>query len=357
MRIAIDAMGGDRAPEEVVAGAVMAARDFGITVLLVGDEAAIRRCLPAELQSSGLPPYIEIYPASQVVAMGESPSQAHRAKKDSSVAVATRLHQEGKADAVLSAGHTGAAVTSALFILKRIPGIDRAGIASVFPTSRNPLVLLDVGANVDSRPRHLAEFAIMGAAYARTAQGIIPGIEHKLDVGQLPTVGLLSIGEEASKGNELTKAAYKLIEANADKGHYRFHGNVEGRDIGLGTVDVMVCDGFVGNVVLKVAEGLAKMISGALRDALMADLRSKAGAVLLQPALRHLKQRMDYAGFGGAVLLGVNGVCIICHGSSDARSIHSALRIAKQTVAADITGTIRAALERIPTQERDELTI
>ncbi|MBV9864815.1 MAG: phosphate acyltransferase PlsX [Abitibacteriaceae bacterium] len=340
-------MGGDRAPDEVVAGAVAAARDFNVTVLLVGDENAIRRCLPAAMRSGTLPHNIEIHPASQVVEMGESPSQAHRTKKDSSIAVATRLHRDGKADAVLSAGNTGAAATSALLTLKKIAGIDRPGIATVFPTSRNPLVLLDAGANVDCRPRHLAEFAIMGAAYARTVKGIIPGTTHSLAPGQLPKVGLLSIGEEASKGNDLTKSAYKLLEENAAKGNYVFYGNVEGRDIGLGTVEVVVCDGFVGNVVLKVAEGLAKMISGALREALTTDLRSKAGALLLRPSLRNFKKRMDYAEYGGAVLLGVNGVCIICHGSSDWRSIHSAIRIAKQTVAANIVETIRAAAEQI----------
>lgn len=360
MRIAIDAMGGDRAPAEIVDGACAAARDFNIEVVLVGDEAAIRSCLVrrksgsrASRQASdnaaaaapSLPRGVSIHPASQVVAMDEAPSHAHRKKTDSSVAVATRLHAEGKADAVLSAGNTGAATTEALFRLKRIAGLDRPGIASVFPTARNPLVLIDAGANVDCRPRHLAEFAIMGAAYARVVQGIIPGTGGCIAQGELPTVGLLSIGEEASKGNELTKASFKLLRDNAQAGKYQFHGNVEGRDIGLGTVEVVVCDGFVGNVVLKVAEGFAKMVSGELRAALTASPRAKAGALLLRPSLRGFRGRLDYTEYGGAVLLGVNGVCIICHGSSDARSIYSAIRIARQTVAADIAGVIRATME------------
>jgi glycerol-3-phosphate acyltransferase PlsX len=354
MRIAIDAMGGDNAPGEVVAGALQAAHDFDIEIILVGDEDAIRKCLPGGKPNSGktasgggnsLPPRVSLHPASQVVEMDESPMQAKRKKPDSSVAVATRLHAEGKADAVLSAGSTGAAALHALFDLKRISGIDRPGIATVFPTTRNPLVLLDAGATVDCRPNHLAEFAIMGAAYARTVEGIIPGTGGCISQGELPTVGLLSIGEEASKGNELTKASFKLLKENAAAGSYKFYGNVEGRDIGQGTVDVVVCDGFVGNVVLKVAEGFAKMVSGELRAALTRNARSKAGALLLKPSLMQFKKQLDYTEYGGALLLGVNGVCIICHGSSDRRSIYSALRIARQTVQADIVGTIRKTIE------------
>lgn len=345
MRIAIDAMGGDRAPQEIVAGACQAARDFEVDVILVGDQDAIRACLPRDVS-----PRVSVRHATQTVAMDEAPMQALRKKTDSSLAVATRLHAEGEADAVLSAGNTGAASTHALFILKRIKGIDRPGIASVFPTSRNPVVVIDVGANVDCKPRQLAEFAIMGAAYARTVKGIIPGTGACLSEGKLPRVGLLSIGEEESKGNELTKASFGLIRDNAQAGHYEFHGNVEGRDLGLGTVEVMVCDGFVGNVVLKVAEGLAKMMAHEIRSALTSSARAKTGAVLLQPALQSLKGKLDYASYGGALLLGVNGVCIICHGSADARSIHSAIRIAKQIVEANVVETIRATIEKTTTK-------
>jgi glycerol-3-phosphate acyltransferase PlsX len=279
--------------------------------------------------------------------MDEAPTQAWKKKKDSSLAVATRLHAEGQADAILSAGNTGAMAIFALKILDRIPGIDRPGIATVFPTARTPLVLLDAGANVDSRPHHLAEFAVMGAAYARTVQGIIPGAKHSHFKGKLPTVGLLSIGEEACKGNDLTRAAYKLLQDRAAQSNYEFYGNVEGRDIGLGTVDVVVCDGFVGNVVLKVAEGLARMFAGSLREMITANWRTKAGALLLRPSLQSFKKRIDYTEYGGAVLLGVQGVCIICHGSSNARAVYSAIRIARQTVASDIVGTIRTTIEQV----------
>ncbi|HEX8237283.1 MAG TPA: phosphate acyltransferase PlsX [Abditibacteriaceae bacterium] len=354
MRIAIDAMGGDRAPAEIVAGACAAARDFGVEVILVGDEAAIQSCFGSSNKAldktsieipATLPKGVTIHHASQVVDMEEAPMQAMRKKPDSSVAVATQLHADGKADAVLSAGNTGAAATLALFKLKRIAGIDRPGIASVFPTSKNPTVVLDVGANVDCKPRHLAEFAVMGAAYARNVKEIIPGVGSWIPKGKLPTVGLLSIGEEESKGNDLTKSAFKLLQDNADEGKYQFFGNVEGRDIGKGTVDVVVCDGFVGNVVLKVSEGLAKMLTGELKSALTSSPRSKLGALLLKPALMRMRKRLDYTGYGGALLLGVNGVCVICHGSADARSIHSAIRIAKQTVSADVVGAIRSIME------------
>jgi glycerol-3-phosphate acyltransferase PlsX len=347
MRIAIDAMGGDRAPEEVVKGALAAAHALNIHVLLVGDEAAIGAYLP-----SSLPPNVTVHHASQVVEMGEAPTTV-RKKKDSSIAVATRLHKEGAADAVLSAGNTGAAAAAALFILERIAGVDRPGIATIFPTQQRPLVLLDAGANVDCRPRHLAEFALMGAAYSRCIFGIVSktagdffGVGEKDATDPaLPRVGLLSIGEEETKGNDLTKASFKLLQENAEHGKYSFQGNVEGRDIGAGTVDVVVCDGFVGNVVLKVAEGLAKMFGGELRRAMTADWRSKLGALILKPALLKFKKRLDYTEFGGAALLGVNGVCIICHGSSGERSIFSAIRIAKQIVETDVVGSIRRSIE------------
>jgi glycerol-3-phosphate acyltransferase PlsX len=351
MRIAIDAMGGDRAPEEVVKGALAAARDFGVGVTLVGDENEIRRYLPAQL-----PDGVEVRHASQVLEMGEAPTQVRR-KKDSSIAVATRLHKEGHAQAVLSAGNTGAAAAAALFILERIPGVDRPGIATIFPTARQPLVLLDAGANVDCRPQHLAQFALMGAAYSRCILQIISSTAGDFfGVSQrnfkqtardkpIPSVGLLSIGEEETKGNDLTKAAFKLLQTGAAGGEYSFYGNVEGRDIGAGTVEVVVCDGFVGNVVLKVAEGLAKMFGAEMRRALTSDWRAKIGALILKPALGRFKKRLDYTEFGGAALLGVNGICIICHGSSDHRSIYSAIRITLEIEKAGVTEAMRAAIE------------
>jgi len=343
-------MGGDKAPGEIVAGALAAARQLDVEIILVGDEAKIRECLPKG--KNALPPNVSVYPASQVVAMDEAPAQAQRKKKDSSVAVATRLHAEGKADAVVSAGNTGASVAFALFTLKKIKGIDRPGIAAVFPTMKHPLVLMDAGANVDCRPRHLADFALMGAIYAHAISGIIPGTQARFkSKDERPLVGLLSIGEEEGKGNDLTRNSYKLLQENQAGGHYRFVGNVEGRDIGSGTVDVMVCDGFVGNVVLKAAEGFARMIGDSLRQNLSSNWRSKIGGLLLKPALLRFKKRIDHTDYGGAVLLGVDGVCIICHGSSEARSILSALRIAKQIVSADTVAKIRAVAEAVHAEE------
>ncbi len=343
MRIAIDAMGGDFAPGEIVAGALVAARaDAGTHILLVGDENAVRALLP-----SPVPPNIEVIPSTQLVGMDESPSHALRGKKDSSLAVATRLHAEGKADACLSAGNTGAASAFALFILGRIEGIDRPGIATVFPTAQTPCVLMDAGANVDCKPRHLADFALMGAAYAPAIRGIIPD-EAARKANQKVTVGLLSIGEEDSKGNELVKASREGIAANAIRGNYEFAGNVEGRDIPRGTVDVVVCDGFVGNVVLKLAEGFAGLFLGGLKEALLSSPQSKLGAFLLAPALRRMKTRFDHSNFGGAALLGVKGNCIICHGSAKAPAIASAIRVAKLVVEAQVPQAIERALASEP---------
>ena len=340
MRIAIDAMGGDHAPAEVVAGALLAARrDAQTHIILVGDPAAIRAHLPADA-----PPNIEIHAATQIVEMDESPSQALRAKKDSSLAVALRLQKEGAADATLSAGNTGATMAFALMILGRIKGIDRPAIATVFPTAKNPVVLLDGGANVDCKPGNLADFAIMGAAYVPVIRGIIPDEKDRVARGALPTVGVLSVGEEEGKGNELSKAAFPLVKAGASRGNYRFFGNVEGRDIAAGTVDVIVCDGFVGNVILKMAEGFARTFMDALKDALISSNRSKLAAILLAPALRKMKKRFDHTGYGGANLLGLNGACIICHGSANATSVASAIRIAKLAVEVDVSARIREAL-------------
>ena len=334
-------MGGDHAPAEIVAGALLAARrDAQTHIVLVGDEGAIRAHLPADA-----PANLAIRAASQIVDMDESPSAALRAKKDSSLAVALKLQKEGAVDATLSAGNTGATMAFALMTLGRIPGIDRPAIATVFPTAKNPLILLDGGANVDCKPSHLADFALMGAAYVPVIRGIIPDEKDKFERGALPTVGVLSVGEEEGKGNELSKAAFPLVKAGAQRGKYLFYGNVEGRDIGQGTVDVIVCDGFVGNVVLKMAEGFARTFMDALKDALISSARSKLAAILLAPALRRMKKRFDHTGYGGANLLGLNGTCIICHGSADATSIASAIRIAKLAFEVDVSARIRDAVE------------
>ena len=339
MRIAVDAMGGDNAPREIVAGAVLAARrDADFTIILVGDESAIRAHFPSDS-----PKNLEIHAASQIVEMDESPSLALRSKKDSSLAVATLLHKEGRADACLSAGNTGAASAFALFTLGRIQGIDRPAIATVFPTAQSPIVVLDGGANVDCKPSHLADFAILGAAYLPAVRGIIPGEAAKTQ-NQKPRVGLLSIGEEDAKGNEQVKKARPLLQNGAQFGNYQWFGNVEGRDIAKGTVDVVVCDGFVGNVVLKLTEGFATFFLNSLKEALMSSPRAKIAAFLLAPALRKMKNRLDYVEYGGAALVGVNGNCIICHGSANARAIAAAIRVAKLVVEADVPAKIRASV-------------
>jgi glycerol-3-phosphate acyltransferase PlsX len=341
MRIAIDAMGGDKAPGEIVSGALAAARELSdIEVLLVGDQAVMENCVEGTL-----PPNVHFHHAPDVVEMSEAPSQALRKKTNSSLAVATQLVADGLADAVLSAGNTGACAAFALFRIGRIKGVDRPGIATVFPSQTKPVVVLDTGANANCKAGHLVEFAVMGAAYARGVAGIIPGTAALNFSEELPTVGLLSIGEEEGKGNDLTKSAYKLLQQNAAQGKYQFHGNVEGRDLSLGTTDVIVCDGFVGNIVLKVAEGTAKMVAGALRDSLTSSWRGKLGALILAPALRKFKGKVDYTGYGGAVLLGLNAICVICHGSSNAPSIQSAIRIAQHVVDADVVENIRKAFK------------
>ncbi len=338
-------MGGDFAPAEIVAGALEAARaDSGTHILLVGDESAIRALLPPQLPSN-----IELVASTQIVEMDESPVHALRAKKESSLAIATRLHAEGRADACLSAGNTGAASAFALFTLGRIEGIDRPGIATVFPTAKTPCVVMDAGANVDCKPRHLADFALMGAAYAPAIRGIIPD-ESARQANRKVTVGLLSIGEEDSKGNELVKASRGGIADNEVRGNFEFVGNVEGRDIPKGTVDVVVCDGFVGNVVLKLAEGFATLFLGGLKDALSSSPQSKLGAMLLAPALRRMKTRFDHSNFGGAALLGVKGNCIICHGSAKAKAITSAIRVAKLVVEAKVPETIARAAKVAPSE-------
>ena len=335
-------MGGDQAPAPIVAGALLAARrDAQTHIILVGDPAKIGALLPPDAPSN-----ITIRAATQTVEMDEAPSHALRAKKDSSLAIALKLQKEGEADATLSAGNTGATMAFALMTLGRIPGIDRPAIATVFPTAKNPVVMLDGGANVDCKPNNLADFAIMGAAYVPVIRGIIPDERDARERGALPSVGVLSVGEEEGKGNELSKAAFPLVKAGAARGKYRFHGNVEGRDIAAGTVDVIVCDGFVGNVILKMAEGFARTFMDALKDALISSNRSKLAAILLAPALRKMKKRFDHTGYGGANLLGLNGACIICHGSADATSIASAIRIAKLAVEVDVSARIREAVEQ-----------
>ena len=330
MRIAVDAMGGDFAPKEIVRGAVEAAKKYDCEIVLVGDEEQIRAELhgedPAALR-------ISIVHASEVIGMNEHPAEAVRSKKDSSVVVATRLVKDGSCDVVFSAGSTGAAVAAAQLILHRIRGVGRPSIATPMPTPDGVTLMLDSGANVDSKPEHLVQSGVMGSLYAQ----YVFGIEH-------PRVGLLNIGEEETKGNEQVKETYQLLKVEPN---IHFCGNAEGRDVPKGNFDVVICDGFVGNVVLKFAEGLAKTILGLIQEEIRgAGLMAKLGALLLMPTLRRLGKRLDVREYGGAPLLGVNGCCVIGHGSSDAKSVASAIGVTVDYVNGKVLDQIRDALAK-----------
>jgi glycerol-3-phosphate acyltransferase PlsX len=327
MKIAVDAMGGDHGPAVVVEGAVAAVREFGASVILVGDKAAIEREV-VRLSAQSLA--IEICHASQVVGMGESPSHALRRKRDSSLRVAAELVKDGKAAAFISAGNTGAAMAIAMFAIGVLPGVDRPAIAAVLPNLRKFTILLDAGANVDPKPWHLLQFAVMGHVYARD----ILGLDN-------PRVGLLSVGEEEGKGNELTKEAYELLKDSS----LNFLGNVEGRDIYNGRCDVVVTDGFTGNVALKISESLAEMLGNMIKEELQRDTRSKLGAALALPAFERFRRRVDYTEMGGAPLLGIDGTAIICHGASPVKAIKNAVRVAREWAQAGLNEHIKAALE------------
>lgn len=326
MKVAVDAMGGDLAPEEIVLGAVEAAREFDCEIVLVGDEARILPVLQKSPDWQKL--NISIHHTSQVIEMTDHPGAAVRKKKDASVVVATRLVKEGICDVVISAGSTGAAVAAALLGLGRIKGIDRPTIATPIPNLSGTTVLLDSGANVDSKPKNLVQSAIMGSIYAEYILGV-----------KNPRVGLLNVGEEETKGNELALATHPLLKQLHT---INFIGNVEGRDVPKGTVDVVVCDGFVGNIVLKAGEGFASAIMQLLKDAIQnAGFFAKVASLLVLPAFRGLKKKLDYAEYGGAPLLGVNGGFIICHGSSKAKAIKNAIRVAKEFTEKKVVEHIR----------------
>ncbi len=313
--IAVDAMGGDFGPSVIVPGAIEAARQDGCKIILVGKSDEIQKEL-AKHKTSGLA--IDIAHASDVVHMEDKPSDILRRKKDASIQVACRLVKEGQADGVVSAGHSGASVACAMFVMGRIPGVDRLALATILPSEQNPTLLLDVGANVDCKPYHLFQFALMGNALAKTVMN-----------RATPKIGLLSIGEEEGKGNTLVKEAYDLIKlAN----NLNFVGNVEGRDIFTGDVDVIVCDGFVGNVALKLSEGLGSSISRMLKRALLSNISAKLGTLLARGALSRFARFMDYAEYGGAPLLGVNGVAIVSHGKSNSKAMTNATKMAADFV-------------------------
>lgn len=316
VRIAIDAMGGDHAPREIVAGALRAREELGVEVLLVGDPQQIEAALPSKTNLG----QVEIVPATEAIAMDEEPLSAIRRKPKASINVAMNLVKNQKADAVVSAGHSGAAMAAALLRLGRLPGIDRPAIGAVFPTliASKPVLILDVGANVDCRPKFLDQFAVMGSIYSEYVLGT-PN----------PKVGLLNIGEEDSKGNDAAVRANQMLRENSK---ISFIGNAEGRDVLSGRFDVIVCDGFVGNVLLKFAEAVGDIVLQILREELPQGVRGQIGSAILKPNLKRIKQRVDHAEHGGGLLLGVAGICIIGHGSSQAPSIFNAIRIAKEAV-------------------------
>lgn len=328
LTIAVDAMGGDHAPKAEVEGAIRAAKTLGVRVILVGHKDLIRNELRQHEDAGALS--IEVHHASEHITMEESAGKALRAKKDSSIRVAARLVREGAAAAVVSAGNTGAVMATAKLVMGMLPGVDRPALASAFPTLQGtPVVVVDVGANVDSTPRMLAQFAVMGDIYSRVIFRTAS-----------PRVGLLSIGEEEHKGNELTRAATPLLKLLP----LRFIGNVEGRDIYSGEADVVVCDGFIGNVALKVSEGLGELIKHMLQESLEATITRKIGYVLSREAYKDFRKRVDYSEYGGAPLLGVKGVCIICHGRSNANAIKNGIRVAAEFAGGQVNDRIAREL-------------
>ena len=328
--IAVDAMGGDHAPRPEVEAAVLAARELGVRVLLVGQPAVVKHEL-ARHSHRGLP--IELVPASEVITMKDSPTQAFRKKRDSSVHVAAKLVRDAQADGFVSAGNTGAVMATARFVLGTLPSVDRAALAAAFPTSRDRVaVILDVGANVDSKAAHLEQFAVMGEIYHRVIFGT-----------RRPKVALLSIGEEEMKGNELTREAYNRLKQTP----LNFVDNVEGRDVFSGAADVIVCDGFIGNVALKISEGLVEHIVVMLKEALASTLRSQVGYVLSRRAYQDFKKKVDYSEYGGALLLGVRGITVIGHGRSNPNAIKNAIRVAAELSRAKINEKIEQELSAV----------
>jgi glycerol-3-phosphate acyltransferase PlsX len=310
MKIAVDAMGGDYAPQSIVEGAFWAAKKYGLKVVLVGDEDQVSKEL-SKYPTSKLPIYI--HHAPHVVAMHDSPSHVIRKMKDTSIKVALDLSIEGKVSGVVSAGNSGATMALAMFIFKKLEGVERPAIATIHPTPKGSTVLIDSGGNVDCKPYHLIQFAIMGEAYAK----YILGKEE-------PRIGVLSNGEEEGKGNELTREVHDILS----KTDMNYIGYVEGRGLNSGEVDVIVCDGFVGNVALKISEGLWETIHNILKWEAQDNIRAKAAYFLMKRAIRRLEKRLDYSEHGGAPLLGINGNCVICHGASNGKAIMNAILLA-----------------------------
>lgn len=329
VKVAVDGMGGDHAPRAIVEGAVLAAKEYGdIEIILVGQEGALQKELA---RFAPVPSSVKVYPAKEVVDMAEPAAMSIRKKRDSSIMVAADLVKRKEADAIVSAGHTGAAVVATTLSLGLLEGITRPGIAIAYPTLNGISVIIDIGANIDAKPEHLLQYAVMGSTYANI-------ILHKKD----PRVGLLNIGEEESKGTDFMKETHRLLEESP----LNFMGNIEGRDLFSGKVDVVVCDGFVGNIVLKVTESLTESSNILLRQELKAGFLSRLAGLLILPNLSRLKRRLDYTEFGGAPLLGVDGICIICHGASSAKAIKNAIRVARDFATFNVNEEIQTILSK-----------
>jgi len=330
MLIALDTMGGDHAPTETVKGALLAVRETDVEVALVGPPDVVRAELARHAPGSP-PPSLRVVPASEVVGMHEPPAQAVRQKRNSSINEALRLLKEGEASAVVSAGNTGAVVASALLLLGRLRGIERPALSAYFPAGEYGVLALDVGANADCKPSYLVQFAHMGCIYVERVHGV-----------ERPRVGLLSIGEEEGKGNALTREAYDRLSRSP----LNFVGNVEAKDLMNGAAEVVVSDGFTGNVAMKMCEGMAEFVFRQLRETVGSRLRYRLGALLMIDALRAMRRRLDYAEYGGVPLLGVNGVVIICHGRSHAQAIKNAIRTAKEASASGMLEAMKADLKQ-----------
>ena len=347
-RIAIDAMGGDHAPREVVAGAVWAASEYGVAIELVGKQDRIEYELD-KIRNEGIITSaggfkdkkvkfdlskldIKITPATEVIEMGEAPGQAIRKKKKSSIVLAVDAVANGSSDAIVAAVSTGAAMAASLFGLGRIPGIDRPAIVVTLPTMKNPIVVIDAGANSNCTPDMLYQFSVMGTTFSKNVLGI-----------ESPRIGVLNIGEEAGKGNELAQATYKLLEENQDK--LNFIGNIEGREIFSGICDVIVCDGFVGNVALKITEGTSSMLFRMLKQEFKTDPLARVAGLIAKPFMKRIYKKINYEEFGGALLLGVKGITVISHGSSKAYAIKNAVRVAKEAVETGVNKKIAEFLE------------
>jgi glycerol-3-phosphate acyltransferase PlsX len=335
VRVALDVMGGDKAPGETVLGAVQAAREYAMGVYLVGKEDVIRAEL-AKHDIHGLD--LPIIHTDEYIEMDEHPATAVRRKKNSSMTLALQQVRDGHALGAVSAGNSGAMMAASLFTLKRLPGVERPALGGIFPTKDSPCLVIDMGANTDCKPEYLQQFALMGSIYMERIFKITS-----------PRVALLANGEEESKGNQQVIDTHQLLKANAQMLGINFIGNIEGRDIPSGAADVIVCDGFVGNVVLKLSEGLAETLTNLLKEQMTSTVINKLAAAILLPSLRKVFKRLDYAEYGGVPLLGVNGSAIISHGRSNAKAIKNALRVARNTAETGVSSAISVGLEKLHT--------